>query len=332
MAKHFSATKTSRILGTILLSALFVFAVVAAVAHFQSQSSHIAQLESQNAAMKMQLNSYKRTLCSSASNVTVGANPLTKYDIQSGGHARTYQVHTPNNYDPSVRYPVVISFDGIEGSGARMEAYSGLDVLPAILVYPDALPGKQGFTSWEGAPYSITGERDVQFVSTLLEVLPSQYCTDSTRTYAVGMSNGGAFATIVGCQLGNQIQAVASVSGANYETCQQQERTPSLLIVHSTTDRQVPFMGSAARRLPEIPKWADEQVILRQCETTVPSITIATATYYTWLDCTDNSRLRLVVLTGQAHGWLTIPDASIQRTPGSAGYIWKFFEESTYDD
>ena len=178
--------------GLLLVIVLLVVTAIAAMAYIHTLSSHIAELEIQNTTIKTQLSSYQRSLCSNASNSIMQSNQLTKYYVISGGYARTYQVYTPNNYDPSVRYPVVISFDGIEGSGSRMEAYSGLDALPVILAYPDPLLGKQGFTSWGGAPYSVAGERDVQFVRTLLDAMPASYCTDTTRTCTVGMSNGGS--------------------------------------------------------------------------------------------------------------------------------------------
>ena len=211
-----------------------------------------------------------------------------------------------------------------------MEGYSGLDELPAVVVYPDSLPGKLTFTAWEGAPYSVDGDRDVQFVSDILKTIPSQYCVDSTRIFAVGMSNGGAFATTVGCKLGDQIKAVASVSGAYYQSCRSEERTPSLLVVHSQDDRQAPFKGVVARRLPPVPQYVEQQAIERHCKTDVQDVYTGKATYYKWVDCDDNSSVQFVVLRKQAHGWLTLPQVSVQQTQGTAGYIWKFFEQAIY--
>jgi len=310
---------------------LLALIVVGLILQLQLLSSRISTLENQTSNQTAELTSYKRTLCSNKDAVTP-VSQLTKYNLDSAGYVRSYQVHTPNNYDPSVRYPVILSFDGIEGSGGRMERYSGLDTLPAVVVYPDSLPGKKTFTAWEGAPYSVDGERDVQFVHELLQTLPSQYCVDSTRIFAVGMSNGGLFATIVGCELGDQIRAVASVSGAFYTTCKQEQRTPSLLVIHSTDDRQTPFAGVQARHLPQITAWVDQQAVERNCKTKIAPTTIQSSSFYSWADCSDSSTLRLVVLQNQPHGWLKVPQASSQRPQGTAGYIWKFFDESTYRD
>jgi len=146
------------------------------------------------------------------------------------------------------------------------------------------------------------------------------------------MSNGGTFATIVGCELGDQVRAIASVSGAYYTTCKEEERTPSLLVVHSVDDRQAPFAGSTARRLPAISAWVEAQAVEHNCKTKIPTKTVDLATYYNWHDCSDGSALRFVALRNQAHGWLRIPEVSSQRVQGTAGYIWEFFNESSYKD
>jgi poly(3-hydroxybutyrate) depolymerase len=153
--------------GVLAISAVLICIVIGMIFHTQALSSRITMLEKEVTVRSSQLAAYERSLCSTIREV----GQLSKYSLQSAGYTRTYQVHTPANYDPSVRYPLIVSFDGIEGSGVRMEGYSGLDGLPAIIVYPNSLPGKLGFTAWQGAPYSIEGDRDVQFVSDILKTV-----------------------------------------------------------------------------------------------------------------------------------------------------------------
>jgi len=321
-----------RFYSALVFSAVLAVAIIVMLVHIQALMSQIALLENQQSGLTTKVASYEQRLCSNSSqnNQVAHATEFAKYSIQSAGYTRTYQVHAPANYDPSVRYPVIVSFDGIEGSGSRMESYAGLDELPAVVVYPDSLPGKLGFTAWEGAPYSLDGEQDAQFVRSIVSTLPSQYCIDTTRVFAVGMSNGGAFANIVGCKLGDQIRAVASISGAYYTSCRQENRTPSLLIVHSANDKQAPFAGSVSRRLPHIPSWVEEQATQRGCKTKLPSTTVGSVTHFNWLNCSDTSTLRLTVLQNQPHGWLMMPEMPELSVQSSAGYIWKFFEESSY--
>ena len=330
MAKKQTMSKKRGLLLSIIFGGLVILTLVvgALTAHIHTLDTRIMNLESSEASAKSELASIKRVRCETESSVTA-SNSTTSYTLESGGYNRTYQVHTPPSYDPSLRYPVILSFDGIDGSGDRMQHYSGLDGLNALVVYPDSLVAKQGFTAWQGAPYSLDGDLDIEFVRGILSTLPSQYCTDSSQTFAVGMSNGGSFATLAGCELGNQIRAVASVSGANYSTCSPEQRSPSLLVIHSTEDPQIPFSGSIERNLPQMPEWVDQQVEERHCETATEPTTDQDTTFYTWLDCDDTSMVRFVVVHNQPHGWVSIP----QTTPSvknTADYIWKFFEDSVY--
>lgn len=308
-----------------------VAAIVLLILLIQVSSLHlrVESLEANLTVNQKKLAVYERTLCATDQSVKQ-PNIKTDYSINSAGEQRMFKVHVPNNYDASVRYPVIIAFDGIEGSGSRMEAYSGFDGLPIIMVYPDSLPGKKGFTSWQGAPYSADGERDIQFVRDILAQVPTQYCVDETRIFAVGMSNGGAFATIVGCQLGDKIRAVATVSGAYYTTCEQEDRTPSLLVLHSQDDQQVPFLGATTRKLPPITPWVDEQVAKRHCASDVNREKRDGVLYSTWQNCDDNSIVRYGVISKQQHGWLAVPADPAEGTKSTADYIWDFFKDSMY--
>lgn len=323
---QFRITKRAIVLlaiGIILLSASIL---IAQAIHVNTTASRMAALELQKATAAARIVAYDKSRCENNASI-MEANTLTKYSIESGGYTRSYNVHTPAAYDPARRYPVVISFDGIEGSGLRMEGYSGLDTLPAIVVYPDALAGKQGFTAWQGAPYSVDGERDVQFVKDLVTKVTTDYCVDTDRTFAVGMSNGGSFAAIVGCEMGDRIRAIASVSGAYYTTCQQEQKSPSLLVLHSTGDQQVPFAGVPARNLPQIPEWVTRQAMERQCMVTEPATTDGAASYFNWRDCKEGAIVRFAEVQGQPHGWLRMP-SQINAPHSTADYIWKFFEDA----
>lgn len=319
-------------IGSVLLG-IFLFVIVLLLARTQSLSLRLSELEMKNAKMALEATAYKRAYCTNSFSA-IKANTTTGYHMQSAGYARTYRVHTPKDYDPTVRYPVVFSFDGVGGSGSRIESYSGIDSLPVIAVYPDALRGRQGFTAWQGAPYSLKGDYDIQFVRDLLEAIPSNYCTDSTKVFAVGMSNGGGFVALAGCRLPDKFRAVASVSGAYYTSCGETAQSPSLLIVHSESDRQVPFDGSSKRGLPAITQWAKREARERLCKDVVQSQTESgdtavkpnTLTVFDWQECQHNSLLRLVVVQDQNHGWLQIPEAPIGGTSGTSGYIWEFFQ------
>ncbi len=302
--------------------------------HMGALRSRIAQLELKLSATEKQVMLQRNAFCSDAYTYRAG-NMTTRHTIDVDGQLRNYIVHTPLHYDPSVRYPVILSFDGIDGSGSQMEEYSGLNSLPALVVYPDSLPGIQGFTAWQGAPYSLQGDYDIQFVRQLLDTLPSQYCADSANIFAVGMSNGGGFAVLAGCALSGQIKAIASVSGAYYTPCQNTKRQPSLLLIHGMRDQQVPFEGSTRKRLPKVLYWAEQQAKARHCRAATKVAKDASDTKdaatrrYVWYGCVNDSTVRLIVFRDQEHGWLMKPQkfrSASEKPQSVTRYIWEFFQ------
>lgn len=328
MNSHSTARSQRR---QLMLLGMFI-AVLLGVSAFLTY--RVLSLESQNSqyrenlvARQAEIDTYTRLTC--ATTPSVGAPQTnTVYETVVDGRSRSYRVHTPAYYDPNVRLPVVVSFDGIDGSGAQMQSYSGLDQLPAIVVYPDSLPSTQGFTAWQGAPYSQPGVDDIAFVRTVLTDVATNYCTDPTKVYAVGMSNGGAFASLVGCELGDSVRAVASVSGAYYTSCQSKTRSPSLLVLHSIDDNRVPFAGELARGLPKVPDWVYTQAEFHGCKDAYPTKSENGIWQYGWYNCKDNAKVTFVVLGGQVHGWLSMPPATVVHSGSTAQYIWQFFEST----
>lgn len=332
MVKKSSANQKGKALhtGLFVLFSTAVAVIVLLLVHINTLSFRIVSLENRANQTAEEIASYQRAYCTSQKG-SVKSSKTTKHITTSAGYERSYRVHTPKNYDPSVRYPVIVNFDGIDGSGAKMQAYSGVDALPVIAVYPDSLLGTQGFTAWQGAPYSVQGDRDVRFVETILEELPGKYCVDSTKVFAVGMSNGGGFATIVSCQFADKFRAVVTVSGAYYRTeCASKVPQPSIMAIHSTADKQVPYMGSQKKRIPEVAKWAKAQAEARQCKEALRTKEIGTVKRVDWFNCKNDAIVRLVVLKNQNHGWLTLPQELKKEAPNISKYIWDFFQEATY--
>ena len=325
-AKDTPGTDLAKILLCVLAGVMIIM-IAGLVSHIHSQDDRILSLEKANTAEVAKNKTFQRTLCSDKS--TLSANSTTPYSLQSEGYDRTYHVHTPQNYDASLRYPLIVSFDGYDGNGLKMEAYSGLDSLNAVLVYPDSLPGPNGVTSWQGAPYSAKGDRDVLFTKAMLEKVKRDYCIDETKQFAVGMSNGGGFAELAACRLDTAFKAIATVSGAFYSNCEESARKIAVLAFHSTSDQRVPFEGFTARGLPAITTWAQDQANNRQCQTNTINRDDPTSTQFNWTNCEDSSQVRLVVFDGQEHGWLHLSNAKGD-VKTLQEYIWNFFEDSVY--
>ena len=332
MNKDFAKALLLRCFLALGVVALFVVPLLS-ICNFRL-SAQVDELQKKVTDASRAIAAYDRALC--LSNFTVQqAKKTTRHTTSIDGTERTYYVHTPANYDASVRYPVVLNFDGISGSGLGMQEYSGLNDLPAISVYPDPLVGKEGFTAWQGAPYSLDGDGDVRLVKDIIETLPNSYCVDSTRIFAVGMSNGGGFAMIAGCELPQYIRATVGISGAYYTDCQGEGRAVSVMAVHSLDDQAVPFRGAATRGLPAIPNWAQAQAEKRDCRLKSEVSVADNAKQYTWYGCRNDSLVRMVTIGSESHGWLTLPHElkpNNYRDQTMASYVWSFLEEATYSD
>ncbi|WP_224386562.1 PHB depolymerase family esterase [Pseudonocardia sp. ICBG1293] len=227
--------------------------------------------------------------------------------LDSGGLQRTVRVHLPDGYRADRPTPVVLVFHGRGNDGATTENVSGLSGLPAVVAYPDGVPGGEDKRAWQGAPYSAPGVDDVVFTGSLLDELESTLCVDPGRVFATGKSNGGGFTEILACRMSDRIAAIAPVAGAYYRAgeppCRPGRPVPALF-VHGTDDATIPYTGDADRGLPAIPAKVAEWVARDGCHARPqtrriePDVTIAT-----WRGCRDGARVSHVAVDVGGHTW-----------------------------
>ncbi|PWB74362.1 MAG: hypothetical protein C3F15_08045 [Holophagae bacterium] len=90
---------------------------------------------------------------------------------------------------------------------------------------------------------------DVGFIAALLDELERTLCVDRDRVYATGISNGGMFVHRLGCDLPERFAAIAPVAGtlAKGGGCAPPTSPKiSMINIHGTRDRVVPFDGTPA--------------------------------------------------------------------------------------
>jgi polyhydroxybutyrate depolymerase len=138
--------------------------------------------------------------------------------VTVGGEVRRYIVDAAAG-SAERPLPVVLALHGFRGSAAGFRARDGL--VPGatrgdyIAVHADGrddvqLLGGVG-RGWDLAPGDA---RDTPFVAALLDALERERCVDRRRIYATGFSNGGFFANLLACTLGDRLAAAAAVAGA----------------------------------------------------------------------------------------------------------------------
>lgn len=243
--------------------------------------------------------------CAAASPLEPGTS--TDRTLESGGIARTVRVHVPQGYTADREWPVVLVFHGRGNSGPTTEEFSGLSELPAIVAYPDGVPGGEGKRSWQGAPYSAPGVDDVAFTGDLLDDLESTLCVDTDRVHATGKSNGGGFTEILACRMPDRIASIAPVAGAYYRAgeppCEPGRAVP-VLAIHGTGDATIPYTGDADRGLPAIPAWVEGWVRRDECGPEPASRRIEPdVTVSTWSGCAGGAEVAHVAVDGGGHTW-----------------------------
>ena len=176
---------------------------------------------------------FRSSGCGSGSGFTEGEKKIVSNDIE-----RIYYLKLPETYNSNTLYPLVFAFHGLSGNYTHFsEGLFGYDLQEvvgdeAILVYPNALPGKNGLPQWNS-------ERDLIFFDDLYSELESNLCFDVRKVFATGHSNGGAFTHTLGCQRGNVLRAIAPVAGNFYEyrNCTGQV---AVMQIHGSNDEIIP--------------------------------------------------------------------------------------------
>jgi polyhydroxybutyrate depolymerase len=145
--------------------------------------------------------------CGAAPATTGFTNGLT---VSVGGQARSYALYVPTNYDPNKAYPVVFAFHGDGGTGAGIRATMQLEAQAneaAIMVYPDGLA-----KTWEN-DQPAASNKDIKFVTALVDAITTTYCADSTRLFAAGFSRGAYFTNQLACRSPRPFRAIATHGG-----------------------------------------------------------------------------------------------------------------------
>jgi poly(3-hydroxybutyrate) depolymerase len=231
-----------------------------------------------------------------------------QHSLTSGGLDRSYRLHLPERYDGRRAWPVVLAFHGRGNTGAGTEAFSGLSELPAVVVYPEGVigQGEGDRQAWQGAPYSAPGVDDVAFTHDLLDELQAALCTDPSRVYATGKSNGAGFTAILACTASERITAIAPVAAALYPNdlgCDPVRPVP-VISFHGTDDATIPYTGDTGRGLPDIAAWNAGRADANGCRPgprtrrIEPDITVRE-----WRGCDRGAPVRHIAVDGGGHTW-----------------------------
>ena len=169
-----------------------------------------------------------------------------------GSDARSFIVDAPAS-DPDRPRPLVLGFHGYRGNAENQRRGTGMIELAerndVIVVHPDGHEGVRLLGSvGRGWDLGAHETHDLDFVRALLDRLERERCVDRRRVYAIGMSNGGFFASLAGCRLADRIAAIAPVAGAMpLPACVPARPVPVLLTFGRADDIVPPALMRSAR-------------------------------------------------------------------------------------
>ena len=178
-----------------------------------------------------------------------------------GGASRHYILQTPNTYDASRTYPLVMVFHGSPGNAANMAKDLPFDAASdgqAIIVYPEARSPSAAGGNFDWDLYTPTQTNaDMSWIVALVDELRSKVNIDASKVLAFGFSGGAFFTTQLACRVGGLFKAIAINSGGGPDEAQMgfEKRSNgcyvcpggpvATLVVHGQVDEQVPVSSGA---------------------------------------------------------------------------------------
>ena len=222
------------------------------------------------------------------------------------GADRTYLLFVPEHASERQPLPLVFNLHGFGSNAAQQMAYTGIEDIAErdgwVVVAPEGAGTPQRF--------DLVGTSDVDFVLRTLMAVENEVCIDRARVYSMGMSNGGAMSSILGCRARDRIAAVAPVAAViHVEAFSTDARPIPILSFMGTADPIVPFAGGRVNccgnptigsASDAMARWARHNGCADPpTETRVGSDVVRRE----WSRCTDGADTVFHVVEGGGHTW-----------------------------
>ena len=238
------------------------------------------------------------------------------YTFNHEGIVRQYYLYEPDLLEENA--PLVFVMHGYGGSANGIISYSGMNAIADeygfAVCYPNGTIDQSGNRFWNVGYNMHQNETvdDVDFLSSLAQLLQEEYNLSSQNTFASGMSNGGDISYMLACQAPDIFSAIAPVAGCMmtwiYESCNPSLPVP-VLEIHGTNDNVVWWEGDPN----DIGGWGpyigtEEGIYFwvetNECESSEDISGPNTSTInHRYFDCIDNTEVWLYEVVGGGHDW-----------------------------
>lgn len=102
--------------------------------------------------------------------------------------------------------PLLVVFHGLRESASYLSGETGFDEVAARHGFVVAYPNARRAQHWRS--------NDIPHTRSFINAVVKRVCADPRRVYLTGFSNGAGFAYRAGCELRDQVAAIAPVSGS----------------------------------------------------------------------------------------------------------------------
>lgn len=268
---------------------------------------------------------------------------ISDYELESGGETRRYVLYVPEAFEPTEPKPLVLTFHGFAGWPEQQMRNSNwrqvADEEGLLVVYPE---GTGRPLRWRiGQDFSESGdaEKDLTFISDLVDALTEQFCIDLNRVYANGLSNGGGMSYLLACEMADQFAAVGTVAGAYIEPedgCEPSRPIP-VMTFHGTDDQIVSYTGAQSERFsfPAIEDWVADWGERNGCDAApedLPENGEVSGIQY--VNCDEDAEVIFYTIDGGGHTWPGSEEPMPRLITGhttqdidASAVLWEFFEK-----
>ena len=156
-----------------------------------------------------------------ASDYRENPNARRYYEKLASDVEREWIEVLPSDYDPQVKYPLIIAIHGSTNDGPQFYDITRLweiaEARRCIVLFPTALRSEKAYEAWNF--YSHTpddnGNDDESFLLALIKRYQTEYSGDPARTYITGFSNGGGMTNWMAMNHPEIFAAVMPYSGTH---------------------------------------------------------------------------------------------------------------------
>lgn len=258
----------------------------------------------------------KKAALTAAMAVMIFSLPALADNLTVDGKNRSMLVYAPSGIEKN--RPLIIQMHGMnqdapyQKNAAKWESIA--DTARFVVVFPNG----------ENKAWDISGNKDLNFIKAIINEMYSKYGIDKNRVYVSGFSMGGMMSYHVANKMGDQIAAIAPVSGGG--GVNSPKRAMPIMHTHGTTDDVVNYNST----VNTLKGWVNAQKCSSNSQKIKPYPSTksgSAASLEIWSGCNDGVEVRLLTIEGKGH-WYSMDEAVSVNTSVE---IWNFVKNYSLD-